>query len=281
MVPQCRNMYSKRIFLLAADAPNRKEEQPGSKGIRMNYAANREHSLASAAEARNASERAYHELRTALIEGRLPRHHKLTEAGLATDLGLSRTPVREAISRLLMEGLLERRQGRGLWCALPDTAEIQEIFELRVRLEPYAAGQAALNATNEQIFALQKSADEMSALADMVGASDEIIARIDSENARFHGLILEATQSQRISQMVRLSTNIALVTRTFRSFTAEQRRRSAAHHREIASAISARAPRWAAGIMKVHILSAAESAEPFRTTPASEAPSPRSAEEEG
>lgn len=209
----------------------------------------------------NASERAYRELRRAVIEGRLPKDRKLTETGLATDLGISRTPIREAIARLLLEGLLERRQGQGLWCALPGADEIQELYELRLRLEPYAAGQAAVKATAEQIGALIRSAEQISVFAETRPATKSVIAAIDGENARFHGLILEATQSQRLIQMVRLATDISLVTRTFQNFSPEQRRRSAAHHREIASAIAARSSRWAEAAMMVHILSAAESAQ--------------------
>ncbi|SDE03523.1 DNA-binding transcriptional regulator, GntR family [Paracoccus isoporae] len=206
----------------------------------------------------NAAERAYRELRQAVLEGRLPKDRKITETGLAESLGISRTPIREAVKRLLLEGLLERRKGQGIRCALPDAAEIQEVFELRLRLESFAASRAAIRATQDQIDALTQSAETMSRLARTDPANDAVITRIDRENARFHALILEATQSQRLAQLVKFSTDISLVSRTFRRFTAEQRRRSAAHHVEIAAAIAARSPRWAENMMQAHILSAAD-----------------------
>lgn len=206
----------------------------------------------------NASERAYGALRAAILEGGLPSECKLTEQGLAQMLGISRTPIREAIKRLLLEGLLERRKGQGLWCAMPDADAVREIFELRLRLESYAARQAAQHATKDQIAALQASAQRMQDLVDAAEIDDTVIAAIDQENARFHALILEATQSRRLMQLLRMTVDISLVSRTFRRFTPDQRRRSAVHHREIAAAIAAASPRWAERMMQAHILSAAD-----------------------
>ncbi|MDN5567957.1 MAG: GntR family transcriptional regulator [Paracoccus sp. (in: a-proteobacteria)] len=204
----------------------------------------------------NASDRAYQELRRAIIEGRLPRDQKLTEFGLADRLGISRTPIREAVKRLLLEGFLERRKGQGLWCAQPDAVEVREIFELRLRLESYAAGRAAENATQAQIAVLAMSAERMLRLAGTHPTTPEVIAKIDHENALFHATIVEATQSQRLIHLLRATIDIALVSRTFRQFSPEQRIRSARHHQEIADAIAARSPKWAEQMMQVHILSA-------------------------
>lgn len=206
--------------------------------------------------AESASKRAYRELRQAILERRLPADRKVTEVGLAEELGISRTPIREAIKRLLLEGLLERRKGQGLWCVVPDADEVREIFELRLRLESYAAAKAAERATPAQVEALTTSARRMNELAQIAEDSEALIASIDRENARFHSLIAEATQSQRLMHLIRATVDVALVTRTFRRFTPDQRRRSAQHHLEIAAAISSRKPHWAERMMQVHILSA-------------------------
>ncbi|WP_410218458.1 GntR family transcriptional regulator [Paracoccus sp. (in: a-proteobacteria)] len=210
------------------------------------------------AKAENASERAYRELRLAIVEGQLPSDRKVTELALAERFNISRTPVREAIKRLLLEGLLERRKGQGLWCALPDDDQVREIFDLRLRLEAYAAGRAAERATAQQIDDIGRSAQRMADLAETASVTDDLITRIDQENARFHALIIESTQSKRLIHLVKATVDISLVSRTFRQFTTEQRRRSARHHLEIAAAIAARSPQWAERMMEVHILSAAE-----------------------
>lgn len=206
----------------------------------------------------SASERAYRELRRAIVEGRLPVDRKLTELGLAERLGFSRTPVREAIKRLLLEGLLERRKGQGLWCVLPDPDEADEIFDLRLRLESYAAARAAKCATDAQIQALLRSARRMEALAATMPATDDLIIRISEENALFHDLIIKAALSQRLIYLVKMTVDIALVSRTVGRYTLQQRKRSASHHSEIAAAIAARKPRWAEYAMRLHILSAAD-----------------------
>lgn len=204
----------------------------------------------------SASRRAYRELRQAILERRLPTDRKVTEVALAEELGISRTPIREAIKRLILEGLLERRRGQGLWCVVPDANEVHEIFELRLRLESYAAAKAAERATPVQVEALLESARVMDALSRVSRDSAALIADIDRENARFHALIAEGAQSQRLLHLIRATVDVSLVTRTFRRFTPEQRRRSAQHHLEIAAAIAARKPLWAERMMQVHILSA-------------------------
>ena len=206
----------------------------------------------------NASNRAYHDLRQAIVRGELPTDRKVTEAGLSERLGISRTPIREAIKRLLLEGLLERRRGQGLWCPVPQADEIREIFDLRVRLESYAARSAAKHATAEQIDMLSASAARMSELVEADPMTDEVIEQIDFENSRFHAMIIDAAHSQRLKHLVKSTVDISLVSRTFRRFTPEQRVRSAYHHREIAASIAARAPAWAEKMMEIHILSAAD-----------------------
>lgn len=213
----------------------------------------------------SASRRAYRELRQAILERRLPTDRKVTELGLAEELGISRTPIREAIKRLILEGLLERRRGQGLWCVVPDAEEVREIFELRLRLESYAAAKAAERATPEQVAALSESARVMDALSRETRDSEALIAEIDRENARFHALIAEGAQSARLSHLIRATVDVSLVTRTFRRFTPAQRRRSAQHHLEIAAAIAARKPLWAERMMQVHILSAEDTMDPPAT----------------
>ncbi|MDO5632377.1 MAG: GntR family transcriptional regulator [Paracoccus sp. (in: a-proteobacteria)] len=205
-----------------------------------------------------ASSRAYRELRLAIVEGRVPTEHKLTEQALAAQFNISRTPVREAIKRLLLEGLLERRPGQGLWCAMPNPDDIREIFDLRLRLESYAAKVAASRATDTQVQLLLASAARMQQLVQDHSVSEGLITQIDQENSRFHALIIDATHSQRLNLLVKSTVDISLVSRTFRRFTPEQRRRSAYHHQEIAAAIAARAPIWAEQMMHIHILCASE-----------------------
>ena len=207
----------------------------------------------------SAAERAYRELRRAAMDGRLPTDRKVTEAGLAAMLGLSRTPVRAAVGRLLIEGLLQRRAGSGLWCVLPTREQMQEIFDIRVRLESYAAARAAERATPAHIAALEASARRMSDLVARLreAPTPELTALIEAENAGFHATILAAADAPRLSLLLGSVVDLAFVSLTLQRYSLRQRVRSAGAHHEIAEAIAAGMPDWAARAMEAHILSAA------------------------
>lgn len=207
----------------------------------------------------NAADRAYRELRDALMAGQLPTDRKVTEAGLAQMLGLSRTPVRTAVSRLLIEGFLQRRSGSGLWCVVPTRDEMEAIFDIRVRLESYAAARAAVRASADQRAQLTASARRMSDLVGQLhsGRDPAIIALIEAENALFHGIILQAAAASRLSLVLKSTVDVAFVSLTLHRYSLRQRLRSAGHHHEIAEAIAAGMPDWAGRAMEVHILSAA------------------------
>ncbi|MBU2958284.1 GntR family transcriptional regulator [Paracoccus sp. 1_MG-2023] len=205
------------------------------------------------------ADRAYRQLREAILNGRLPTNRKVTEIGLAQMLGLSRTPVRAAIGRLLIDGLLQRRTGSGLWCVLPTPDEMREIFDIRARLEAYAAARAAERASPEQREALRQSAQRMSRhVAVLANGSDPgITRRIEEENAIFHKLILEAACAPRLERLLQSTVDVAFVSLTLQRYGLGQRMRSAGHHHDIAEAIALGLPDWAARTMEAHILSAA------------------------
>ncbi len=90
--------------------------------------------------------RAYEHLRQRLTSGTLRDGRALSEPAVAAELGMSRTPVREAIRQLQNEGLLEQHARRGTFLRRPDRRDIEEMFQLRVCLEPMAAAEAARHA---------------------------------------------------------------------------------------------------------------------------------------
>lgn len=81
-----------------------------------------------------ARERAYHELRKRLMAGEFPGRSRLVEERIAAVLGVSRTPVREALTRLLNDGLVYRGDG-GYYVAVPNFADLRDLYELRITLE--------------------------------------------------------------------------------------------------------------------------------------------------
>ncbi len=80
-------------------------------------------------------EQAYADLKTRLLRGEFPLNRRLGEERLASLLGVSRTPVREALARLHVEGLVERCPDGGFQPTIPDVAEIRHLYEVRIGLE--------------------------------------------------------------------------------------------------------------------------------------------------
>jgi DNA-binding GntR family transcriptional regulator len=205
-----------------------------------------------------AAEQAYATLRARIVSGQLPGGHRLKERALAEELGLSRTPVREAINRLAHEGFVERGEGYSTRVAEFPEEELEQIFDIRRRLECYAAGRAATLATPEQVDALDALTTRMEALTPP--RSEAAYAEISAINAEFHRIVAEAARSPRLVALLQVAVDVGIVARTYRSYSEADLRRSAAHHRELVDAIRARAPDWAESVMSSHVLAAACSA---------------------
>jgi DNA-binding GntR family transcriptional regulator len=203
----------------------------------------------------SAADSAYVTLRGDILSGDLPADERLTELGLAERLGLSRTPVREAIKRLLIEGFLTRSPGEGLRVTALQPDEVEQIFRIRLMLESYGARRAAEFATEAEIAELFRLAEEISARSP--ARTDADYDAMTEANAAFHRTIMQAARSPRLGSMLSLAVNLGLVLRTYRMYSAQDMTRQARHHHDIAEAIAARDPEWAEAAMSHHVLAAA------------------------
>lgn len=129
------------------------------------------------------SEKAYQELKRKIVTLELPPATVLTETVLMEDLGIGRTPVREALQRLSHEDLVVILPRRGIIVADLNVSDLQKIFEIRVELESFAVRLAAVRA-------LPKEISEMDAL---FATADEII-----EHGEHHQLIVLDHQAHRL-----------------------------------------------------------------------------------
>ena len=204
--------------------------------------------------AASASELAYRRLRQDIVSGALAGGARLKERALADALGLSRTPVRAALDRLVHEGFAERGAGYSTRVAHFPDSEIDEVFELRAMLEAHAASRAARHASADEVALLRRLADEMSACTPPRAESD--YATLSAANERFHRTIYAAARSKRLEVLMATVIDVGLVARTYRTYSDEDLARSARHHHEITDAIAARRPEWAASAMTSHILAA-------------------------
>jgi len=139
----------------------------------------------------------YEEIRGAIVDLRLEPGAPLREAAIATQLGVSKTPVREALGRLEQEGLVEATSFKGAVVTDYSERDLQEIYELRELLEGVAVRAAATEADDATLAALHeviersraaRDAEDLVLLAELLGRFDQIIFE-QVENARIRNLI--------------------------------------------------------------------------------------------
>src|SRR5689334_1471164 len=105
---------------------------------------------------RNLKHRAYTHIRRKIVDGQIAAGQRLSEVQLAKDIGISRTPVREAVHLLASQGMVELLPGYGAFVPLPDADDLRDLFGLREALECYAVQEAAARVTAEQLRELSE-----------------------------------------------------------------------------------------------------------------------------
>ena len=192
------------------------------------------------------AEYAYKKLRDGIRSGEYRPGQRLREAELATQLAVSRTPIREAIRRLASDGLIEVAPSRGMMIIELGKQQVRELYALRKVLEGAAAGMAAQHASPSEL------ADMRGLIKRMNGASKNP-AEVARMNRLFHATIHEAAHNHYLAQALsQLSDSLALLPRTtfeVRGRTEEARK----EHLAMLEAIERRAPEEAERLARKHI----------------------------
>lgn len=176
---------------------------------------------------------------------------RLVESELAERLGVSRTPVREALQRLETQGMLTR-DGRSLIVASLDHSQLAELYAVRGTLEGLAARLAARHASDEEVRVLCGMVEEDRAL---IGGDPRALSRA---NKRFHRQIHLASHNRFLIQQLDL-VHRAMALMATTSFAAEGRDvQGLAEHDRIAAAIAARDGEAAETALRDHISRAFE-----------------------
>lgn len=205
-----------------------------------------------------ATHRAYEGLLRRIQSGELVSGDFLIESELASAIGVSRTPVREAIRRLAAEGLVRTEGHRRAVVREFDDARVIELYEIRSRLEAYAAERAATRIDAAQLAAMRELDRQMHDCATTMKRSGaEQTARFADLNDRFHQLILQAADAPHLESALRPVLQIQLVMlQRYRQSIVEHLERSCWHHRELIRAFELRDPQLAAEQMRLHMLAA-------------------------
>jgi DNA-binding GntR family transcriptional regulator len=141
---------------------------------------------------------AYNSIKTYILEGNLDEDTRLTEEFLSTQLGISKSPVREALNSLSTEGLIHIEARRGAYLRRFSIKEVKDLYDLREALEVFAVSVADISP--DLIAELRASIDRTRKL---LKANDKT-GHID-EDARFHGLIANATGN---AELCRVLSNV-------------------------------------------------------------------------
>ena len=136
-------------------------------------------------------------LREAIRKGILEPGERLMEVQLAEELGISRTPVREAIRKLEQEGYVIMMPRRGTYVSDISTNDVKEIFEIRSALESLATGLAARRIEPEELETLQNLLVEIEGY---IAKND--IEKIVETDIKFHGLLYQVSRNERLVNII-------------------------------------------------------------------------------
>jgi len=193
-------------------------------------------------------------IREAIITGTLKPGERLMELQLAEELGVSRTPVREAIRKLELEGFIVMVPRKGAYVADLTFKDIADVFEIRAALEGLAAGLAAERITDDELENMERLLVEK---AEAIAEKD--IEKLVAADTKFHDALYRASRNQRLSNII---SNLREQIQRFRTTSLSypgRSRRSLEEHRSIVEAIQSRDVQSARQAAQEHIENAENS----------------------
>ncbi|MEW6044965.1 MAG: GntR family transcriptional regulator [Bacillota bacterium] len=190
-------------------------------------------------------------LREAIISGALKPGERLMEVQLADELGVSRTPVREAIRKLEHDGFVVMIPRKGAYVADISLKDVAEIFDVRRALEALAAQLAAERASDDDLERVERILLEY---GECIDTNDT--ARLIEVDTRFHESIYQMSGNARLKHMLSLLSEQVMRFRTMTLSHRPRMRRALEEHRRIVEAIASRDAERAARLAREHIESA-------------------------
>ncbi|MEV6904586.1 GntR family transcriptional regulator [Amycolatopsis sp. NPDC051372] len=139
----------------------------------------------------------YNTIRQAIVDGKLPATSRVTEAGLAKQLGVSKTPVREALLRLKEVGLVESDGPRADRIVTPSAVRLRDAYEVREALEMKSARLAAERGHRDVLLAARHEAERT-----VVAADQRDFAAYRAADEAFHTTIARATGNARLARLI-------------------------------------------------------------------------------
>jgi DNA-binding GntR family transcriptional regulator len=201
------------------------------------------------------SNRCYATLRAMVLSGRFEMGERLGEEGLAAELGLSRTPVRAALGRLVADGFVTYSPNRGHRMKVYTFEDVREIYGCRAILESEAVRLVAERGIDDASLATLN--DVLERMNDCIRARGQSEARLRARylplNHTFHATLYGACPNGHLRTLIDRLTDLPPVIRNYFNFSGDEFRESHVAHERIVSAIVAREPLRASSLMREHI----------------------------
>jgi len=176
-------------------------------------------------------------LRALILTGEYGPEERLIEEQLAERLGVSRTPVRQALTMLEAEGLVEIAPNRGATVCSFSIEDVWDIYDLRAVLEGHATRRATGRIERGELERLRALTGEMEGLAGRFDDHEEEIRTLVTLNQEFHGTIVEASRNRRLQRLINRTVEIPLMFKAFFWYTPRERAISNHYHRQILEAL--------------------------------------------
>ena len=191
---------------------------------------------------------AHEKLRNEVISGRLRPNERLVELELSERLGMSRTPVRDALAQLAADGLVDR--SKRSWTVHEYTRdELREIYEGRSALEGYAAFLSAQRATSAELNLIEETLERESSMLDPLGTDTNV-----NLNIEFHSVVIRSCGNARLIKMVERNAEFYFNFRIASLYTIDEYKSSLDGHYRLLNALRTHDGETAERAMREHLV---------------------------
>ena len=195
--------------------------------------------------------RVFNAVENAILDGEYKDGDSLNELRLSKELGVSRTPVREALMQLELEGLVKNVPNKGAVVIGVTEQDIHDIYEIRIRIEGLAARLCAENITDDELRALEQIVDLQEFY--LLKNDTEQIWKLDGD---FHKIIYDASRSRPLRFTLSNFHNYIKKARDISVRTQGRAEKTVAEHRAILDAVKARNGELSEKLTAEHIANA-------------------------
>lgn len=192
--------------------------------------------------------RVFNKLREDILSGKYQDHEELKEVAIGEELGVSRTPVREAFRQLELEGLIQIVPNKGAYVTGITAKDVKDIYMIRSSLEGMCARLATENITEEQLEELEENVY----LASFHASKGHMEQMTELDN-RFHHILYEACDSKMLEKLLQDFHQYVMRIRKKTLSTKERGIASNEEHRQIMEAIKAKNPDEAQRLANMHM----------------------------